>query len=258
MRHLAIFCLGLLILPTTHAAQKKNKTPSKAAASKALTTAKNDLRDAQSAYRKAERELAAARSAASAKHLKASGLTTAQNTARTAASNLTTIRKAVTHRVREGEDHIAATNAAKDAGVKLRQLNNRPKMSEDRKRQRRSELSAIIRRPVEMERAAIEADSMHARMEKEARDAGQAVAKAAAKYQKLLNNDATIKKATTAYNEAKSKLKKAEIKVANKNRELQTATRAEAQAKRQQAAKKRNQNNKSKGKNNRNKNKRKK
>ncbi|MGB0582817.1 MAG: hypothetical protein ACPGVU_24290, partial [Limisphaerales bacterium] len=153
MKRLLLIMIATLLCSTTDAAQKKNnKQPNKTQATKNLNTAKSTLRDAQTAHRRAALALANARSAAITKHTKASGLTQAQQNASRAASNLGIIRQSVTERVRRSEDHIKASTAAKEAGENLRQLSKRSKMSEARKRERRAELSAIVRRPVEMER----------------------------------------------------------------------------------------------------------
>ena len=143
----------------------------------------------------------------------------------------------------EAELQAAVESAAREAGSKLRELNNRPKMSAERKQERRAELSAIVRRPVDIELAALGEDATYERVAKEAVVAKSAAVKAHERYRRLVANDAELKSAADAVSKAREEVAAAEKKLQASNRDLQAAIRAEAQKKREAANKKKNQQN---------------
>ncbi len=235
--------------------QKKNlkknqsKIPGKAEATKEQAAAKTRLRDAETALRQIEKEYAAARKKAAEKHLKASGVEAAQTKLKTAQATAATIRKAVTNRVRERTSYAEASDAARKAGVELRALNDRPKMSAELKAARRSELAAVIRVPVQLEQESLAAAPAYVEAAGELQAATAAEQAARQKYQRLLADDPGLKRIVGEHGAAKKKLTTASSELDRAARQLQAAIRAEAQAKREQQAKKsRPQKNKKKGK----------
>ena len=223
--------------------QQGRKALTKTQASRNHSAAMNALRNAQAAFRKHERDLEVARRKVQRKHLGASGITMANAKFKTAEAIRITIRKAVINRIKERTDYIEATVAAREAGSKLRELNNRPKMSAERKQERRAELSAIVRRPVDIELAALGEDATYERVAKEAVVAKSAAVKAHERYRRLVANDAELKSAADAVSKAREEVAAAEKKLQASNRDLQAAIRAEAQKKREAANKKKNQQN---------------
>jgi hypothetical protein len=246
----ALLLLPILALgPIASGAQKKNankksgknKTLTKAAATKAQTAAKKRLRDAQTALRKAEKDFSSTRKTVSGKHLKATGVAGAQNGLKLAQANAVTIRKAVVNRLHERTDFISVSEDAKKAGVELRALSTRGKISAERKRERRAELSSVVRQPVLMEQEALADDPRYEQMMGELRKATTAQTQALEKYGRLVANDPAMKRVTKAYGDAKKELASATGEVQQATRQLQAAARAEAQQQRQEQAKTRQQ-----------------
>jgi len=227
--------------PNAKNAQGKNKTPTRAEAQRDYNAAMNALREAQNALREAEKELENTRRRVTSRHLREAGVTAANARLKTAEATQAIIRKAVVNRIRERADHREATEAAHEAGRKLRELSRRDDLSAERKKELRAELSAIVRRPVEIEKAALAEDAGFQRAAKEAAAARSEAMAAYEKYRRLVAGDAELKKAAKAVEDARGKVAEAEKNLQASNRQLQAAIRAEAQKNRQQAAMKQNQ-----------------
>jgi len=234
----AIALLPLLAAQKKSAAKKK--TPTVAQARQAQTGANKKLADARKALKAAEQKVVSTRNKVTKKHLSDSGLNEARAELSSAVTEYQEAKTALQQVIRERTDYVEAKSAAKEASAELRALSARLNMTAERKKAKRSELSAIVRKPIEIERESLAGNERLIAFERELKKATVAEQATRAQLGRLITNDATLKKAINAYGKAKDAAADAEKGLSEANRQVTTSTRVAAQQKRQQQSKNKN------------------
>lgn len=237
-----------IALPPLWAAQKKssakNKAPTVAQARQAQTAATKKLADLRKALTTAEQKVVSTRAKVTKQHLSDSGLNKVRAAQLAAVAEYDEAKAALQRVIRERTDYVEAKSAAKDASAELRSLNTNKKMSAERKRVKRSELSAIVRQPIEIERESLAGNERLTVLESELKKAIGVEQATRAKLGRLIANDATLKKAINAYGKAKDAVAAAEKDLTKARQQVTSSTRIAAQQKKQQQAKIKNSNKK--------------
>lgn len=229
------------------------KAPTAAEARQSVVAANKKINEGGGELKAAEKKMTSASSAAARRAMDTSGLAKAVKELQAAQSEFAGIKSTLVKVVHERSDWLAATEAAREAGVKLRALADQD-LSADEKRSRRSELSAITRRPNEIENAELTGNGEYSAALKTFEKAAEAEKKARAQYAREISQDEEYKKAKAALDVAKKAIADGQKELTQAQRELTAAQRAEAQAKQaaqakqKQQAKKKNSPNNNKGK----------
>lgn len=242
---LAALLLGsaLALLPLLAAQKKsdsKKKTPTVAQARQAHTSAMKKLADAQKALKVAEQKVVTTRTQVTKKHLSDSGLNKVRSALLIAAAEYKTAKSALQRVIRERTDYVEAKSAAKDASAELRALNSMKKMTAERKKAKRSELSAIVRQPIQIERESLAGNERLGALERELKLATAAEQATRAKLGRLTMNDASLKNAISAFGRAKDTVAAAEKGLSQARQQVASATRVVAEQKRQQQSQNKN------------------
>ena len=231
----------MVLLPLV-AAEKKNtgnksKTPTVAETKKAQAAASKKVTEARKALKAAEQKVIATRTRVSKKHLSESGLNEARIALQRAVVEYKAAKEALQTVIRERTDYLEAKVAAKRASADLRALNSKAKMPADRKRAKRSELSTVVRRPLEIEKEALAGNERLSALGLELNKTTGAEQAARRLLARLIAGDAELKKAISNHGKAKETLADAEEELIKAQKQVAASTRAAAQAKRQQQTK---------------------
>lgn len=230
--------------PTLTAAQKKKsgkqKTPSSAEARQAIASANKQIKDAENGLQAMAKKADAAGTAAARRSLVSSGLADAEAALKRAQAEFAGVNSTLVRVIRERSDWLAASEEAKTAGEALRALST-SEQDAAAKKARRAELSAIVRRPREIEERELAANADHRLALDKLNQAVAVERKARTRYARDLSQDAKFKAAKEELESARDKVTKGRRDLSAAQRDLAAAQRAEAQAKRADQAKKQQQ-----------------
>ncbi len=258
---LAASLLGSAV-PAFSQTQSKAKSASTTQAKKELDDAKAKLKDenqdldkaekevekAESAHQTALAKIQKARQAAFAQHSKKLGLPTAIAQRDAASRAIELAQTVLSKEIRAQADYQAAAKEAEKASARLREVRDDTALPDEKKRQLTAELSKTIRRPTELERERIEADTNIQQLRLKAGEAGKQVATVQSQVQKAAEEDSNVKAAQQAERDSAEKLKTARTEVDKHKKEV-AAAQKKASTESQQYQKAQSQTKTKKGKN---------
>lgn len=217
--------------------QTKAKTPSPTQAKKELDEAKAKLKDENQDLDKAEKEadkaeaarksaatkVQQARQAAVIEHGRKLGLPVATGRRDAASRALESAHNASARQVRASAEHQAAAKAADEAKTRLESVRDDAALSDEKKKQLTSDLSKIIRAPVELERERLEADPQLRDLRGKLAEANKELVVIQGQVQKAAEDDAGVKTALQHEREAVEKVKAARAEVEKHKKEVAAA-----------------------------------
>ncbi len=248
--------VGLLFAnPTAHAAQPaKGKGASPQQAKKELDAAKTKLKNENADLSKAEKEIDKAEAAhktalaklqqtrqqASVTHSQRLGLPAVLGQRDALNRELQGVYDAVLKKTRAASEHQAAVKEAEQAKARLAALSEDSAVSDDKKKELRSELSKTMRAPIELERERIEADAQVRDLRGKLGEANKQVAAIQTQVQKAVEEDNGVKTAIQAERDSVEATKTARADVAKQKADVAAAQKkaaTESQQLKQAAAK---------------------
>lgn len=242
-------CLLGISIPAV--AQSQTKTTSPTQAKKELDEAKAKLKDenldldkamkeadkAEAARKSAVGKVQQARQAAVVEHGRKLGLPVATGKRDAASRALESAHAETARQVRASTEHQAAVKAAEKTKTRLESVRADAALSDEKKKQLISDLSKVIRAPVELERERLDADPQLRDLRGKLAEANKELVVIQGQVQKAAEDDAGVKAALQHEREAveKAKAARAEVdkhkkevaiaqkKVATENQQLQSA-----------------------------------
>lgn len=231
-------CLLLCALPSANAQnQGKGKSATTTQAKKELDDAKAKLKDENQDLDKAEREadkaevarktaaakVQQARQAAMAEHGKKLGLPTALGQRDAATRGLEAAQTALSKQIHTTTEYQAAVKEAAQAKARLETVREDSTLPDDKKKQLTTDLSKIIRTPVELERERIEANPQIRDLRGKLAEANKQLAVIQGQVQKAVEEDAEVKATLQAERAAGEKAKTARADLEKHKKEVAAA-----------------------------------
>jgi hypothetical protein len=229
--------LGLLTFCTALAGSARGASALVTDAKRNLDRARTELRKAQQASDKTQAELRRAETAhaspsntfqqasqsGAAVHSHKLGLPAAAEEAKAAGEEAERVRRARLSGLREQPDYQAATRQAAKAGEELGKLNDDKSITPSQYEEHSAALSAIVRRPLEVQRLELAKDSAYQAAARRSQAAAQRLAQLEQQYQKAFAADPAVVKAREDLKKADKALESARQHDAESARRLSTA-----------------------------------
>lgn len=199
-------------------------------ANKALTeahkkhdTVEKGFKTAEDAHKKSAAKVQDARLAATREFGGKLGLGAAQATDAAARREADAAQTALIAEIKKQPDYLAATKEAGEASAKLRTVRDDTSLSDEQRQKKSSELSALIRRPAEIEKEKLASDPGLKKMLTQVAEAAAKLAAVRQEVQLAIAGDASVKAATDAAKKSDTDFEKEKGDLAKVQKEVTTA-----------------------------------
>ena len=203
------------------------------AARQKLEASRMELNQAQSAQENKTAKVQKTLQAAVQEHGAKLGLSQVLAELQAAQREADGIKQLVVTALKGESGYQQAAKAADAASGELKAARDDGSLSAEERQQKSSALSAVIRRPVEMERQRLEGDTSYQAALRKYNDARQEIVRLEKRALKEAESDPEVQKAQAAAKQAQEELNKAEKEVGTRQKELTVAQNKAAQEQKQ-------------------------